>query len=135
MGRMPQGHVAADTIGGIFDPIPHQIPVKCVLEGIDAFHTMAGHFFPVFMTAGAQFYNFGMGAAPSHAVGKMGVKILSLDNASLLPHIPLKGLYIRLSWQYLQVGKSSANGLGFSADPLPWTLASNFFTILACENS
>ncbi len=53
MGGMPQRHMAADTIGGIMNAISYQIPVKGVFVGIDAFHAMAGHFFPVFMTAGA----------------------------------------------------------------------------------
>ena len=68
--------VAADTVGGILDAVSYQVPVKRVFVGIDAFHAMAGHFFPVFMTAGAQFYDFGLGSAPSHAVSKMGVEIL-----------------------------------------------------------
>ena len=53
MGGMPQRHMAADTIGGIVDAVSDQIPVKRILVGIDAFHTMTGHFFPVLMTAGA----------------------------------------------------------------------------------
>ena len=76
MGGIPNGYVAADAIRGIFNAIADQVPMECIFVGFDALQTMTRHFMAVFMTAGAQLYDFRLGPGPAHAVCKMGVKIL-----------------------------------------------------------
>ncbi len=51
--------------------------MKCIFVGFDTLQTMTRHFMAIFMTAGAQHYDFRLGPAAAHAVSKMGVKILS----------------------------------------------------------
>ena len=76
MGGITNGYMAADTIRCIFDAVSDQVPMKCIFIGFNTLQAMTGHFMGIFMAAGAQFYNFCMGSAPPHAMGKVGVKIL-----------------------------------------------------------
>ena len=76
MGGITNGYMAADAVGGIFDAIPDQVPVKCIFISFNTLHTMTRHLMSIFMAAGAQFYDFGLGSGAPHTMGKMGVKIL-----------------------------------------------------------
>ena len=67
--------MATEAVRGIFYTVPDQVPVKCIFIGFNTLQAMTRHFMGIFMAAGAQFYNFGLGSVAPHAMGKMGVKI------------------------------------------------------------